>query len=329
MAKLDPTQFNGSARAPAPGQTDAGAAAFDKLMPQSESRLASKPRQRPAAQRQTPAAQRQTHQRQLPPHSPNVNGTVNPRASARPNQRTDLAAEVPQRTLSPRPQQVTSQKPASSPHNVNVNVTGVFERGPTSTNFGKKVTVSESFALKKNWQLKTEISVQGNSGTSVTAGQIKPTSSTTIRTSVAAIGKFATSSPNTSITAEAKLAGEINNSATRTTAKAELGVTVRADQKIDKTTSAYVTVGGKTVISSVSTPTTTLAAELGLNKVLSADGKLNGSLYGGVEQTLGANAVPYVGMKGAYKLDQTTSVLGEIKVKKDSSEVKLGVGFDI
>jgi hypothetical protein len=52
-------------------------------------------------------------------------------------------------------------------------------------------------------------------------------------------------------------------------------------------------------------------------------------LYGGVEQTLGANAVPYVGVKAAYKVDPNTSLLGEIRVKKDSSEIKFGVGIDI
>jgi hypothetical protein len=320
MGKLTPVQFNAPTGATAPGQNDAGSAALDKLMPQSDGRMALKPRQRPAAQRQP-------HQHQQPKRSRDGNDTLNAGAFGRTNQGTRLAQQAPQRTLSPRPQQAATQKPASSPYNVNV--TGVFERSATSTNFGKKVTVSKSFALKSDSKLNTAIFVQGNSGTSVTSGQIKPTSSTTIGASAELERKFATSSPNTSITAKAKVAGEINNSPSRTTAKAELGVTVRADQKIDKTTSAYVTVGGKTVISSVSTPTTTLAAELGLNKVISADGKLNGSLYGGVEQTLGANAVPYVGMKATYKLDPTTSVLGEIKVKKDSSEVKLGVGFDI
>jgi hypothetical protein len=319
MSKVNSTNFGGPSGSTPIGQNGAGSEGLDKFMPAADTRVAAGKRALPAPKRQT---LQHNHQAQRG-NGPVKTGYV----------RTPVGSAVaPMLQPSPRssvskPQQAATQTPARNPYNVNV--TGVFERGPTSTNFGKKITVSKSFAMKNDSKLNTAIFVQGNSGTSVTAGQVKQTSSTTIGASAELERKFSTSNPNTSITAKAKVAGELNNSPTRTTAKAELGVTVRADQKIDKTTSAYVTVGGKTVISSVSTPTTTLAAELGLNKVISADGKLNGSLFGGVEQTLGANAVPYVGMKAAYKLDPTTSVLGEIKVKKDSSEIKLGVGFDI
>jgi hypothetical protein len=318
MNKVNSTNFGSPSGTTAAGQTGAGSEVLDKFMPQADGKLAINRRQLRPAKRQ---AQQRNQQAQRSDDPVKTGYTRSPEGAAVPMRQT------PQRPPVPRQEQAATQAPARSPYNVNV--TGVVERGPTSTNFGKKVTVSKSFPLKNDSKLNTAIFVQGNSGTSVTAGQVKPTSSTTIGASAELERKFATSSPNTSITAKAKIAGEINTSPSRTTGKAELGVTVRADQKLDKTTSAYVVVGGKTVISSVSTPATTLAAELGLDKVISADGKVKGSLYGGVEQTLGANAVPYVGVKAAYKVDPNTSLLGEIRVKKDSSEIKFGVGIDI
>jgi hypothetical protein len=319
MGKVSSPNFGSPVGTPAAGDNRAGPEALDQFMPPDAGRLAVNKRQLPAAKRQTVHRNQQVQRGNAPVKTGYVRTPVGSAVAPmlQPSQRSSVS----------KPQQAATQTPARNPYNVNV--TGVFERGPTSTNFGKKVTVSKSFAMKNDSKLNTAIFVQGNSGTSVTAGQVKQTSSTTIGASAELERKFSTSNPNTSITAKAKVAGELNNSPTRTTAKAELGVTVRADQKIDKTTSAYVTVGGKTVISSVSTPTTTLAAELGLDKVISADGKLKGSLYGGVEQTLGANAVPYVGMKASYKLDQTMSVQGGVKVKQNSSEFSVGLGIDI
>ena len=136
------------------------------------------------------------------------------------------------------------------------------------------------------------------------------------------------SSGNNVITAKAKLAGEIANSPPQTTAKAELGVSVRTDQKIDKSTSAYISVGAKAVISNMSS-STTLSAELGLDRDLSADGKLKGSVYGGIDQVLGSNSAPYVGLNASYKVDPSTTVSGEIRVRKDDSDVRLNLELSL
>ena len=229
MSKVNSTNFGGLSASTPIGQNGAGAEVLDKFMPAADGRVA-------AAKRPLPAAKRQTLQRNQ--QAQRGNGPVKtgyvrtPAGSA-----VAPTLQTPQRSSSPRPQQAATPTPTRSPYNVNV--TEFSERGSAPTN-GLKVTVSKSFPLKNDSKLNTAISVQGKTSKSVTT--------TTIGASAELERKFPTSNPSTSITAKAKAAGEITNSPTRTTAKAELGVTVRADQKLDKSTTAYASLGGKVAI---------------------------------------------------------------------------------
>ena len=203
-----------------------------------------------------------------------------------------------------------------------VKVTGKINKSPSQTTAEVKLGV----LLRADHKFDKFTSAYGSvGGTAVLSTASPPT--TTVN---AALGvQKVISSGNNVITAKANVDGKINKSPSQTTAEVKLGVSVRADQTIDKSTSAYVSVGGEAEFSNISAPITTLSAELGLDKVLSADGKLKGSVYFGVDQVLGSNSAPRVGLNASYKVDPNTTVSGEIRVQKDSSEIRLDVMLDI
>ena len=236
-------------------------------------------------------------------------------------------------------------KTSMSVRTTTVGASGEIEQKFSTGNANTSITAKAKIAgkiLKSNTQTTAEVKL----GVAVRADH-KFDKSTSAYGSVGGTAVFSTASPPTAtvraelevqkvissgnnvITAKAKIAGEIANLPPQTTAKAELGVSVRAEQKIDESTSGYVSVGGNAVFSNMSAPITTLSAELGLDKVLSADGKLKGSVYGGVDQVLGSNSAPYAGLKASYNVAPTTTVSGDIRVQKESSEVRLTVDLSI
>jgi opacity protein-like surface antigen len=212
-----------------------------------------------------------------------------------------------------------------SKSNLNVNVTNISESNKLgSTNNGLKVTVSEKRTLNQILTLNSALSVQGNNGTKGT----KSTSSTTIGASVELVGKVPTGRKDETFTGKAFVAGEITNSPNSpNVVKGKLGVSGRVDRQIDKTTSVYGSAGAELAIANNNSPVTTLAAQVGLDKTISADGKLKLNVNAGLEQPLGGLAEVSAGGKLSYKVDSNISLIGEIKVTNFKTEAKLGIGI--
>jgi hypothetical protein len=322
MSKANSINLGGPVRTSPTGQSGSGSEVLDRFMPASDAKIAAKT---PARQHSAAPVKRQSVHRNQ--QAQRGNRPVKQGYDAKPLGASTPMLNSPQKTPNARPPQTSNQLPARSPYNVTV--TDISERTVTSSNNGLKVSISRSFPLNRDSKLNTAISVQGNTGSNVSNGRSTATRSTVIGASAELERKFPTADAKTSITAKAKIGGEISQAIPRSSVKGELGVSVTANTQLDKTTSAYLSVGGKTVISSISTPATTLSAQVGLDKVLTADGKLKLNLNAGVDQQLGGNAEIYAGGKLTYKVDKSTSIVGEIRVTKDKTEIRGGIGIEI
>ncbi len=311
MSNVKSKGFAGPVGISGTGQDGTGCEVLNKFMSQAQSTAAAKQRPFPA-NRPQPAPRNKLAQRGNAPMKQDYTRPP-PTGAATP------AGPVQQKLPGARVQQAVLPLPLGNPYKVNISQTS--DRTAVLNDNAVKVSVTRSFPLPSDSKLNTALSVQGKNGSSLTEGQWKATNATTIAGSLELERKFPASGSNTSITAKAKIAGEITNSLTGTSSKTELGVTVRADLKLGGTTTAYAEGNGKTVISSISSPVTSLSAKVGITTNLSADGKLKGSAFGGIDQTLGGSAASFAGIKVEKQITPTTTLSGEIRVDKDVSSV--------
>jgi hypothetical protein len=316
MSMIKSTNFGGPVGTTRTGQNGASPEVLDKMMPPADGRVATNKRPLPAAKRQ--AAQRN----QQAQRGNNPVKTGHPRTPAG---TTVPTLQTPQRSPSPRPQTAANQAPARNPYTVNV--TNTSTSAPNSSNNATRVTAAQSTRLNSESELKTAVFVQGNTGRKVSPGGSTATSSSVLGGSVELERTTPTSRKDTTVTARAKGAVELNNSSSGTAIKGELGVSVTGKRQFDKTTSASITAGGKVAISSTAPPTVTVSARADLDKVISADGKLKLNLNAGVDQALGGRAESYFGGKVVYAVDKTTSL--NLGYRESNNDRQISGGIEI
>ena len=325
MSKVDSNNASRALGSPQSYGGGSGSGALDQMMVQRPVKPAGRGQPRSTGKAANSPQTQQVPQGQGLGRNDLRNMNAEPSRSAR-----NTPRQIPQTKIQRASSQPTVPTPAPIPSTRNVTVTNISERTANSTNNGLRVGVSQSTPLSDSLKLNTAVFVQGNNGTKTSKGVTLPVTSTTIGASAELLRKYPTDRKDTTVTLKGGAAIELKNlPTTPTEVKGKLSAQARIDRQLDPQTTAYGSVGVERVFSNLSQPATTLSAQLGVNKKLTPDGKVEVNVNVGADLPVGGKGELYAGLKANVKLDPNTSVLAELKYSNLRSEARVGLKLEI